>query len=197
MQPPQNMSELPSPASDSAVPTAADVATVLKQRFPALFGSGCKPLKLRIQADIQQRAPGDFGKQALTAFLRRYTGSTAYLQAMSRSTQRFDLDGQPSGELSDEHRKAAAEELRRRRALRDERVEQVEAGRRTRAALLHDFERTTLTPANFCALRGIEPGTLEPLLAVAREEAAARASAAPPPLPAQRRPRGGGRPPGR
>ena len=190
------MSELSPPASESARSTAADCAAALRQRFPALFGSGCKPLKLRIQADIQQRAPGDFGKQALTAFLRRYTGSTAYLQAMSRSTHRFDLDGQPSGELSDEHRNAAAEELRRRRALRDERIEQVEAGRRMRAALLHDYERTTLTPANFCALRGIEPATLEPLLAVAREEAAARAAASPP-MPAQRRPRDGARQPPR
>lgn len=95
---------------------------------------------------------------------------------------RFDLDGQPAGELSDEHRKIAADELARRRALREARREEELKGRRERAALLRDFERTTLTEANFCALKGIEASQLAALLAQAREEAkedAARAPARP------------------
>ena len=40
-----------------------------------------------------------------------------------------------------------------------------------RAGLLHDFEHTTLTPANFCALKGIAPPLLDALLATARQEA--------------------------
>lgn len=190
------MSESNPSATEATTPAAVDCAAALRQRFPALFASACKPLKLRIQADIQQRAPGEFGRPALTAFLRRYTGSTAYLQALSRATQRFDLDGQPSGELSDEHRRAATEELQRRRAVRDERNANAEAGRRSRAALLQDYQHTTLTPANFCALKGIEPATLEALLAVAREEAAAQ-PVAPRPPEQQRRGRAPARPPAR
>ena len=167
-----------------ATPTPAECAQQLKQLFPGLFAGAPKPLKLRIQADIQERAPGRFSKPALSAFFRRYTGSTSYLIALSRATQRFDLDGAPAGELSEEHRQLAAEELARRRALNDTRRAEedaqraeLEQQRQNRARLLHDFERTTLTPANFCALAGLPLDELDGLLARAREEAAA----APPP----------------
>lgn len=182
-------------APEALSPQAA--AQELKTRFPALFTGGPKPLKLRIQADIQERAPGVFTKQVLLAFLRRYTGSTSYLIAVSRGTQRFDLDGQPAGELSEEHRKVAADELARRRTLQQTRREQDEQERRQRASLLRDFETTTLTPANFCALKGIPPDQLDGMLAVARQEAEERrrefgASGQP-----DRRPDHAGRPPRR
>jgi ProP effector len=157
-----------------AAPPAAECAEQLKQRFPALFGGAIKPLKLRIQADIQERAPGVFGKAALSAFFRRYTGSTGYLVAMTKASQRFDLDGQPAGDISEEHKQAAAEELARRRAAHQAKLEQVDEARRHRAALLRDFEQTTLTPANFCALKGIAPQALDALLATARREAQER-----------------------
>ena len=161
----------------AAAPAAAtaDCAEQLKQRFPALFGGGAKPLKLRIQTDIQERAPGVFTKAALSAFFRRYTGSTGYLVAMTKSPHRFDLDGQPAGEISGEHKQAAVDELARRRSLHQAKLEQVDEARRNRAALLRDFEQTTLTPANFCALKGIAPQALDALLATARREAQERA----------------------
>src|SRR2546421_8900096 len=71
--------------------SVADCTQQLKERFPALFGGAAKPLKLRIQADIQERAPGVFGKHVLSAFFRRHTGSTGYLVAMTKSPHRFDL----------------------------------------------------------------------------------------------------------
>ena len=156
-------------AAQQASPAAT--AAKLAELFPALFKGAPKPLKLRIQVDIQERAPGVFSKQALSAFFRRYTGGTGYLIAVSKGSQRFDLDGQPAGELSDEHRKLAAEELARRRANANAKREQEEAGRRQRAALLRDFETTKLTTANFCALKGIVPDQLDGLLAQARAEA--------------------------
>lgn len=187
------MSSDPSTTSPTAPDNAqADCAAQLRERFPALFGGPLKPLKLRIQADIQERAPNVFTKQALSAFFRRYTGSTGYLIAMTKSPHRFDLDGNPSGEVSEEHRQAAAEELARRRAQQRAKTDQAEEGRRNRAALLHDFERTTLTPANFCALKGIAPQALDALLATARREAQERAAA-----PRHEAPRSGPRPPAR
>lgn len=161
------------PAGAGAELSPKACGALLAERFPALFGGPAKPLKLRIQTDIQARAPGLFSKQTLSAFFRRHTGSNAYLSAMARGKQRFDLDGVPSGELAEEHRKAAADELTRRRTSQDARRAEEEAGLRQRANLLRDFETTTLTQANFCGLKGITPAELEAQLVQARREAAA------------------------
>ena len=81
-----------------------------------------KAIKLRIHADIQARAPGVFSKRTLGIFFSRYTTTTAYLKALAApDTQRFDLDGQPAGEIAEEHRAAAVEELARRREMQDAR----------------------------------------------------------------------------
>ena len=178
------------PAASGPAASPAEVGAALKALFPALFGGGHKPLKLRIQADIQQRAPGRFTKAQLSAFFRRYTGATGYLIALTRAEQRVDLDGQPAGAVSDEHKTAAREELKRRRALREERDAAIEGERHRRAQLLRDYERTTLTLANFCALKGVTQEELPALLEVARKEAAE----APPP---RRDDRPRGRPDGR
>lgn len=159
--------------------TVAECAQALKQHFPALFGGSPKPLKLKIQADIQARAPGVFSKATLSAFFRRFTGSTSYLIALTRARQRFDLDGQPAGELAQEHRDAAEQELARRRSITQERRAAEEEQRQQRQRLLRDFERTTLTLANFCALKGLTPEALEETLAQARVEAVEMAAARP------------------
>ena len=170
----------PAPDAVRQAPDAgADAGPRLKALFPALFVGAPKPIKLRIQQDIQARAPGAFTRQALSAFFRRYTGSTGYLIAVVNGRERFDLDGQPAGPIADEHRQAAREELARRRARHEERRALEEQQRRNRAGLLRDYERTTLTRANSCALTQIDEAELDRVLAIAREEAAQR-----PPLPA-------------
>ncbi len=115
--------DAPAPAAEPSGMSPADCAAELKQRFPALFGGEPKPLKLRIQTDIQERAPGVFTKTALSGFFRRYTHATAYLIAVTKAQSRFDLDGNPAGELSEEHRQIAETELARRRAIVKERRE--------------------------------------------------------------------------
>jgi ProP effector len=159
------------PDAHSAAEGHATTSARLAELFPALFKGQAKPLKLRIQVDIQERAPGEFSKQALSAFFRRYTGATSYLLSVAKGTQRFDLDGQPAGELTEEHRKVAADELARRRTNANAKREQAQAERRNRAGLLRDFETTKLTTANFCALKGVAPEALDGLLAQARAEA--------------------------
>jgi ProP effector len=171
----------PAPATAAGPTDAEDCAAHLKQRFPALFAGAPKPIKLRIQADIRERAPGVFSKAALSAFLRRHTGRTAYLIALTRATHRFDLDGKPADEISSEHRQAAAEELARRRALSEAREAALQQQRRQRAELLRAFEGSTLTKANFCALKGVAVDELEGMLELARREADERARLAPPP----------------
>jgi len=174
-------------ASDQAArPTQEDCGPQLKKLYPALFSNPPKPLKLRIQADIQTRSPGLFTKPQLSAFLRRYTGSHAYLNALVKATHRFDLDGVPGDELSDEHRTAAGEELARRRANTQARIELETEQRANRATLLKEFEANTLPAAEFAAAKGVPEAELEPLIARARKEALA-----PPPAPAFNRDRRG------
>jgi sRNA-binding protein len=116
----------------AAPPTAAEPMSPaacgarLVELFPALFvapGSpeAVKAIKLRIHADIQARAPGLFSKRTLGLFFSRYTTTNAYLKALANAPHRFDLDGQPAGEIAEEHRAAAVEELARRRALHEAR----------------------------------------------------------------------------
>ena len=215
------------PAASTPSASPAATAAQLAPLFPAAFGPGVfLPLKLGIQADIQQRAPGVFTKKSLSAFLHRHTTSTAYLKALVGAAQRVDLDGQPAGDVADLHRTAATGELERRRALHDarraaERQAQraahdearqahsaAEAAQRERAALLRAYETSTLTRANFCALKGLTETDLDAGLAQAREERDRRASQPQPPQrqPQQRRQPGdavrddrdprGARPPG-
>ena len=107
------------PAASQPAAGVADTARLLAKHFPALFGVGViKPIKLRIQSDIQQRAPEVFTKKALSMFLQRYTTATAYLRALvAEGATRIDLDGHPVGEIAAEHREAAGVELKRRRAI--------------------------------------------------------------------------------
>ena len=124
----------PLPAGETAAavaPSAPDLSPAacgarLAELFPALFAAPgapgpAKPIKLRIHADIQARAPGVFTKRVLGIFFSRYTTTNAYLKALTLAPHRFDLDGQPAGEISDDHRRLAAEELARRHALAAER----------------------------------------------------------------------------
>lgn len=118
-----------SPAAESTTAAALSPAACgarLAELFPALFAAPtapgpAKPIKLRIHADIQARAPGVFTKRMLGIFFSRYTTSNAYLKALASAPHRFDLDGQPAGEIAAEHRQAATEELARRHALAAER----------------------------------------------------------------------------
>lgn len=176
----------PQSADAQAAMTVAECANLLRERHPALFDGPPKPLKLRIQHDIQERNPGVFSKQTLGAFFRRYTNSGAYLKAIVRGSHRYDLDGQPAGEITDEHRAVADKALKERQARIDaQRAEErakareeeraADAQRLERAALLRDFESTTLTRENFCALKGVPADQLDALLATARQEKTERA----------------------
>ena len=208
--------DAPDSTADAKAPanlSPAAVAALLAQHYPALFGAGrALPIKLRIQADIQQRTPGLFSKKALSIFLHRYTTSTAYLKALAVAPQRLDLDGAPAGEVDEVHRQAAAAEAERRKQLFEERrgaereqhrLKALEArraqeaqnkarhaardqaeieARRHRAALLRAFETTTLTRANFCALKGIVEAELDGLLDRAWHEREERPQALPRPV---------------
>jgi ProP effector len=131
--PPVESAPVDATATAEAAPAAptgispAECGARLATLFPALFiAPGApgpyKPIKLRIHTDIQARAPGEFSKRVLGIFFSRYTTTNAYLKALAApSAQRFDLDGAAAGEIAEEHRAAAVEELARRQAIAAER----------------------------------------------------------------------------
>jgi ProP effector len=129
--PPPDALVAPAPAREPGL-SPAQTATRLAELYPALFGGVPKPIKLRIQADIQLRAPGVFTKRVLSFFLSRHTTTTPYLKALVTETQRFDLDGQPAGEVAPEHKQAAIDELARRRQIVEERRAAERAARAVR-----------------------------------------------------------------
>jgi len=190
----------------------AECAALLAAHFPAVFGKDVhRPLKLRIAADIQQQLPNTLTKRALSAFLHRHTTSTPYLKALANEPNRYDLSGAAAGEISAEHKQAAAEEVQRRRAMQQQRragaiESQRKAGlaqreaemaqqlarreadgkeRAARARVLRAFETSTLTRTNFCTLMGVAEAELDALLAQARDERQRHAAA-----PAARPPAG-------
>lgn len=175
--------------------TPAACLAELQARFPALFAaSGVLPVKLRIHADIQARAPGVFSRRTLGAVMARYTTSTAYLKALVKSPQRFDLDGQPAGDIAPEHRQAAQEELARRlqRSDRPPAKRQLPAPRPQRAShapraaghakaqpasgqeaptadraaseLARAYRSSALSKSNFCVLKGVSEAQLDAAL---------------------------------
>jgi ProP effector len=123
------VTDVVAPAAPAAPPgvSPAECGARLAALFPALFiapgaPGPTKPIKLRIHTDIQARAPGEFSKRVLGIFFSRYTTTNAYLKAIvAPGAQRFDLDGAPVGEIAEEHRAAAVEEIARRQAIAAER----------------------------------------------------------------------------
>ncbi|MBL8451004.1 MAG: ProQ/FinO family protein [Dechloromonas sp.] len=88
------------------------------------------PLAIGIHKVLRERHP-DFEAPALRTALRLHTTSTAYLKAIAKAEQRFDLDGAPAGEVSAEQRQQAETELRERfKKSADRRKNEAEAARR-------------------------------------------------------------------
>ena len=185
----------------------AACAALLAEHFPALFGVGRPlPIKLRIQADIQQRTPGLFSKKSLSIFLHRHTTSTAYIKALLNAPHRFDLDGQAAGDIAQEHRDAAVAEIERRLAIVQarrvaERDAQRQAGNARRPAAAAGAAATAATdavPAD-ATTPGAADGPPEAGLRSARPPRADRGERSPQPDRAPRgdrplRPEAGARP---
>jgi ProP effector len=79
--------------------------------FP-VFRDGL-PLAIGIHKIIKARLP-DIGEGSLRVALKGYTASTKYLKAIANGKQRFDLDGNPAGEITTEQRQQALEALKER-----------------------------------------------------------------------------------
>ena len=78
----------------------------------AVFREG-RPLALGIHKAISERMP-EVDTAQLRLAMRMHTASTRYLKALLATSERFDLDGKPAGEVTAEQREVASTTLRER-----------------------------------------------------------------------------------
>ncbi|WP_298770634.1 RNA chaperone ProQ [uncultured Shewanella sp.] len=83
------------------------ILAYLYETFPLCFVAEgeTKPLKIGLFQDLAERLSDDskVSKTQLRIALRRYTSSWRYLKCIKPGVQRVDLEGQPCGELEQEH----------------------------------------------------------------------------------------------
>jgi ProP effector len=87
------------------------VLETLSATFP-VFRDG-QPLAIGIHKAIKARLP-NIGEGSLRMALKGYTASTKYLKVIANGKQRFDLDGNPAGEVTPEQRQQALETIKER-----------------------------------------------------------------------------------
>jgi ProP effector len=84
-----------------------EVIAYIAELFPKCFilEGEAKPLKIGIFQELSERLTEDekVSKTQLRAALRQYTSSWRYLHGVKPGATRVDLDGNPCGELEQEH----------------------------------------------------------------------------------------------
>lgn len=93
-----------------------------------------QPLAIGIHKLVMAAHPG-FDKDAVRKALQRHTASTRYLKAVAAGGARFGLDGQPSGEVTPEQKKLAADGLRERFRKQAEQRREAEKAKQIQAKL--------------------------------------------------------------
>lgn len=106
-----------------------EVIAFLAERFPLCFSAEgeARPLKIGIFQDLVERVQGEenLSKTQLRSALRLYTSSWRYLYGVKVGAQRVDLDGNPCGELEQQHVDHARQQLEEAKArVQAQRAEQ-------------------------------------------------------------------------
>lgn len=73
----------------------------------------CMPLAIGVDKQLFERFP-DISRRTLRTVLGIHTNSTRYLKGMATATARFDLEGNPAGEVEQAHLDHAAKSLKER-----------------------------------------------------------------------------------
>ncbi|BES84757.1 RNA chaperone ProQ [Pectobacterium araliae] len=126
--------------------SSKEVIAFLAERFPLCFTTEgeTRPLKIGIFQDLVERVPesDNVSKTQLRSALRLYTSSWRYLYGVKLGAQRVDLDGNPCGELEQQHVDHARTQLEEAKArVQAQRAEQ-QAKKREAAGETADAVRT-------------------------------------------------------
>ena len=109
--------------------SSKDVIAFLAERFPLCFTTegDTRPLNIGIFQDLVTRVSetDSVSKTQLRSALRLYTSSWRYLYGIKLGAQRVDLDGNPCGELEQQHVDHARKQLEEAKArVQAQRAEQ-------------------------------------------------------------------------
>lgn len=109
--------------------SSKEVIAFLAERFPQCFSAEgeARPLKVGIFQDLVARVEGEMNlsKTQLRSALRLYTSSWRYLYGIKPGATRVDLDGNPCGELDEQHVEHARKQLEEAKArVQAQRAEQ-------------------------------------------------------------------------
>lgn len=119
--------------------SSKEVIAFLAERFPQRFSAEgeARPLKVGIFQDLVERVEGEMNlsKTQLRSALRLYTSSWRYLYGIKAGAVRVDLDGNPCGELDEQHVAHARQQLEEAKArVQAQRAEQQAKKREAAAA---------------------------------------------------------------
>lgn len=119
--------------------SSKEVIVFLAERFPRCFSAEgeARPLKIGIFQDLVSRVEGEMSlsKTQLRSALRLYTSSWRYLYGIKAGATRVDLDGNPCGELDEQHVEHARQQLEEAKArVQAQRAEQLAKKREAAAA---------------------------------------------------------------
>jgi ProP effector len=93
--------------NNEKINNSKELIAYLSELFPTCFiATGeARPLKIGIFQDLAARLADDtrVSKTVLRSALRQYTSSWRYLHGLRPGMIRVDLDGNPAGELTEEH----------------------------------------------------------------------------------------------
>ena len=121
-----------------------EVIAYIAECFPKCFTleGEAKPLKIGIFQDLADRLSDDpkVSKTQLRAALRQYTSSWRYLHGAKPGAVRVDLDGNPCGELEEEHVEHAKTALAESKA-------KVQARRKEQAQKTREENKAKAKPA--------------------------------------------------
>ena len=93
----------------------ADIVKQWKEHYPVF--KKCLPLKLGIDRDILEKHP-DINAGLVKKALQFHVSSFKYLSSVCKQTHRFDLDEQPTAEISEEEKQHAKDFLKNLMELR-------------------------------------------------------------------------------
>ena len=98
-----------------------EIIAYLAEKFPLCFSleGEAKPLKIGLFQDLSEALKDDerVSKTQLRHALRQYTSNWRYLHGSKVGAVRVDLQGNPAGELEQEHADHAAQQLAEAKAL--------------------------------------------------------------------------------
>lgn len=112
---PRNIHGFSLTSMDKPAPSHFQVARALLKELQEKFAvlRDAQPLAIGIDKQLIALQP-EINRKALRIALGIHTNSLRYLKAMKKATNRFDLEGNPAGEVTEEQRAHAATVLEER-----------------------------------------------------------------------------------